>query len=101
MPFGPRRLVCEVIATLVYWPLARAATLGERLGADVANWPLTAYRDKSFYTMRTDSLDRFGTTLEHRYTRAEIETMMRAAGLERIVFSDAAPFWCAVGYRKP
>jgi len=100
LPFGPRRLVCEVIAALVYWPLARAAALAERLGAEVANWPLTAYRDKGFYTMRTDALDRFGTRLERRFTRAEIETMMVAAGLERIAFSDAAPYWCAVGYRK-
>ena len=100
LPFGLRRPVCEVIAALVYWPIARAATLAERLGADVANWPLTAYRDKGFYTMRTDALDRFGTRLERRFTRAEIETMMVAAGLERIEFSDAAPYWCAVGYRK-
>ena len=100
LPFGLRRLVCEFIAALVYWPLARAAALAERLGADVANWPLTAYRDKGLYTMRTDALDRFGTRLERRFTRAEIEAMMGAAGLERIAFSDEAPFWCAVGYRK-
>ena len=50
--------------------------------------------------MRTDALDRFGTRLEQRFTRAEIEAMMRAAGLERIAFSDQAPFWCALGYRK-
>jgi hypothetical protein len=50
--------------------------------------------------MRTDALDRFGTRLEHRYTRDEIDRMMRAAGLERIAFSDQAPFWCAVGYSK-
>jgi len=100
LPFGFRRLVTEAVATAVYWPLARAAALAERLGAEVGNLPLAAYRHKSFYTMRTDSLDRFGTTLEHRFTRAEIETMMVAAGLERIVFSDAAPYWCAVGYRK-
>ncbi len=100
LPFAVRRPIAEIIAALVYWPLARAARLIERLGAGVANWPLAAYRDKSFYTMRTDALDRFGTRLEHRYTRDEIDRMMRAAGLERIAFSDQAPFWCAVGYRE-
>ena len=93
-------MVTEFVAVVVYWPLARFARLAELLGVDARNLPLTAYRAKSFYTMRTDSLDRFGTTLEHRYTRDEIEAMMRAAGLERITFSDEAPFWCAVGYRK-
>ena len=100
LPFGPRHLITEFVAAVVYWPLARAAKLVEMLGADARNLPLAAYRDKSYYTMRTDSLDRFGTTLEHRYTRDEIDRMMRAAGLERIVFSDESPFWCAVGYRK-
>ncbi len=100
LPFVVRRPIAEVIAALVYWPLGRAARIIERLGADVADWPLSTYRDKSFYTMRTDALDRFGTRLERRFSRAEIETMMHAAGLDRIEFSDTAPFWCAVGYRK-
>jgi len=48
---------------------------------------------------RTDALDRFGTRLEQRFTAPEMERMMRAAGLDRITFSDHVPFWCAVGYR--
>ena len=50
--------------------------------------------------MRTDARDRFGTRLERRFTASEISQMMRAAGLERITFSDDAPYWCAVGYRE-
>ena len=100
LPFVVRRLIAEVIAALVYWPLGRTARIIERFGGGVANWPLAAYRDKSYYTMRNDALDRFGTRLEQRFARDEIETMMHAAGLERIEFSDTAPFWCAVGYRK-
>ena len=34
--------------------------------------------------MRTDALDRFGTTLEQRFTASEIREMMHNAGLERI-----------------
>jgi hypothetical protein len=71
----------------------------ERAGRDVANFPLAYYRDRSFYVMRNDALDRFGTKLEQRFTRAEIERMLRDAGLERIRFSEAAPYWCAVGFR--
>jgi len=49
--------------------------------------------------MRTDALDRFGTRLEHRFTRAEIQEMMEAAGLKDIVFSEREPFWVACGVR--
>ena len=100
LPFGMRRLVCEAMALSVYYPLARGAALAERAGTDVSSWPLSAYRDCSFYTMRTDALDRFGTRLEKRFTRKEIEVMLRAAGLGDIRFSDAAPYWCAVGRKS-
>ena len=50
--------------------------------------------------MRTDALDRFGTQLEQRFTKKQILEMMELAGLERINFSDAVPYWCAVGYKK-
>jgi SAM-dependent methyltransferase len=96
-PFWPKSIVTDAIATLIYWPLARSARLVERIGGNVDHWPLTAYRSLSFYSMRTDALDRFGTRLEHRMTRAEIKAMMEAAGLRDIRFSDALPFWCAVG----
>lgn len=96
-PFRLKSLAAELIAALVYWPLARVARLGERLGGDVANWPLSAYRWRSFYSMRTDALDRFGTRLEHRMTQGEVKAMMEQAGLADIRFSPAVPFWCAVG----
>lgn len=99
LPLDRRHLVTDAIAAGVYWPLARAARRLETLGLDVAAMPLSAYRDKSFYTMRTDALDRFGTGLEQRFTRNEIEAMMKHAGLTNIRFRDGVPFWCAVGTR--
>ena len=50
--------------------------------------------------MRSDALDRFGTRVEKRYTRTAMEAMMQRAGLERIVFSEHAPFWTAVGRKR-
>ncbi|MFN7948467.1 MAG: class I SAM-dependent methyltransferase [Blastocatellia bacterium] len=100
LPFGPRNLLAQLIALLVYWPLARTARLLEILGFNVERLPLSIYRNNSFYVMRTDALDRFGTRLEYRFTAAEIQQMMQAAGLERITFSQSAPYWCAVGYKK-
>jgi hypothetical protein len=67
---------------------------------NVASFPLNYYQDKSFYVMRTDALDRFGTQLEQRFSRAVILGMMSDAGLADITFSERAPYWCAVGYRS-
>jgi SAM-dependent methyltransferase len=99
LPFVLKRRLSDAIALAVYWPLARMAGIVEAMGGDPGSLPLGYYRDKSFYTMRTDALDRFGTRLEKRFRRAEIEEMMRDAGLERIEFSERPPFWCAIGYR--
>lgn len=97
MPNQAKPLVTNFLAALVYWPLARLALFLEKIGINPAWMPLAYYRDRSFYTMRTDSRDRFGTPLEQRFTRQEIEAMMRDAGLENIQFSDAEPYWVACG----
>jgi len=100
LPFGLKRVVCEILAAVIYWPLARLAALGETLGMAVGNWPLAAYRHSTFYIMRNDSLDRFGTRLEQRFTRAQIAAMMDGAGLGKVRFNEADSFWCAVGYKR-
>jgi ubiquinone/menaquinone biosynthesis C-methylase UbiE len=97
LPFPLRKAVTSAIAAAVYWPAARIARAAEALGRDVANVPLSAYRRSSFYTMRTDALDRFGTRLEQRFSRAQIRQMMEAAGLTGIVFRDDVPYWVACG----
>lgn len=99
LPFPVRRAVTTVIATLVYWPMARTARLVEKLGMDPLRLPLSSYRRSSFYTMRTDALDRFGTNLEQRFSRGEIAAMMHAAGLTDIRFREGPPFWVACGHR--
>ena len=50
--------------------------------------------------MRTDSRDRFGTNLEKRFSKSEIKVMLEKSGLYKIKFSEKAPFWCAIGYKK-
>jgi ubiquinone/menaquinone biosynthesis C-methylase UbiE len=92
--------ISQPIAALVYWPLARLARILDASGMLPAAWPLSYYRDKSFYVMRTDAFDRFCTRLEQRFTRAQIEAMLRAAGFEDIRFSPTMPFWCAVGFKR-
>lgn len=100
LPPRPKSMITEILALTVYLPLARLALIGERMGMNVDRWPLSSYRQTSFYTMRTDSRDRFGTPLEQRFTRKEITAMMQAAGLHDIRFSESFPFWCAVGRKK-
>lgn len=98
LPHGARYAASQVIAACVYWPLARLARAAELVGFDPSNLPLSYYRNRRFYWMRNDALDRFGTRLEQRFSRAEIAAMMTAAGLERVTFSPDAPYWCAVGF---
>ena len=99
LPGSLRYGVSQVFALSVYWPLARFAKLAERLGIPVDHFPLSQYRNNSFYVMRNDALDRFGTRLEQRFSKAEIRSMMERAGLGEIVFSTTS-FWTAVGIRK-
>lgn len=99
-PFRLRSLIAEMIALSVYLPLASLAACFERLGFEVRNFPLSYYRGLSYYSMRTDALDRFGTRLERRLTAQEIRRMFEDAGCENVTFSDSAPFWCAVGFKK-
>ena len=100
LPFPIKFLISQLIALLIYFPLARGAFLLEKLGLDVSNFPLTWYRNEPFYIMRTDSLDRFGTRLEQRFTKEEISKMLVDAGFERIEFSEREPFWTALSYKK-
>lgn len=100
LPLAARIAACEVIAALVYWPLAKTSYLLEKLGLNVQHLPLSDYRNTSFYRMRHVARDRFGTPLEQRFTRDEIREMMEASGLEQIRFRDEPPFWCAIGTRK-
>ncbi|PYT96172.1 MAG: SAM-dependent methyltransferase [Acidobacteria bacterium] len=100
LPYGTKSVISEAIAVCIYFPLARVSRVVEGLGIPVASFPLSAYRNRSFYTMRTDAFDRFATQMEKRFTAKQIQTMMTAAGLERISFNDRESYWCALGYRR-
>jgi SAM-dependent methyltransferase len=100
LPHAARYLASQALAVSVYWPLSRSAKLLDSMDLMPPTWPLAYYRDKSFYTLRTDALDRFGTRLEQRFTRRQIEEMMTQAGLESIEFSNVMPHWCVVGIKR-
>ena len=94
-----KRFTCDVLAFLIYMPFVAISKLVTALGfASFLRYiPLSYYADKSINIIRNDSLDRFGTPLEQRFSKKEIYQMMKNCGLEKIVFSNTAPFWHAIG----
>lgn len=100
LPPTARLVISQIVAVVVYWPLARLAALVERVGFSPAAIPLESYRNRQFYVMRTDAYDRFCTRLEQRFTRRQIEEMLRSAGFDEIRFSNKVPYWCAIGKKR-
>jgi ubiquinone/menaquinone biosynthesis C-methylase UbiE len=99
LPTLLKKAVCDLIALLVYMPFVMISRLLFNLGQiKVANaLPLSYYANKSFFIIRNDALDRFGTPLEQRFSKIEIAEMMTKAGLKEIVFSVNTPYWHALG----
>ena len=101
LPSSLKNLITDLIAIIIYFPLAKISLILEKFNKKIIrNFPLSYYRHSSFYTMRTDARDRFGTPLEKRFTKIQIKKMMTEAGLIDIKFSETEPFWCSLGYKK-
>jgi SAM-dependent methyltransferase len=95
LPYVLRKLIAQVIAALIYLPLARTSKLLGNKGKDVSNFPLHHYANMPFVMLQNDALDRFGTRLEQRFSKKEIREMLGEAGfdLSTLKFSDVEPFW--------
>ena len=100
LPRPLRLVVAEIIAATVYWPLARCSRVVENAGLDPSRVPLFQYRLRSYYVMRNDALDRFGTRLEKRYSKDEVRVLLEGAGLEHVEFAEGPPWWVAIGWRQ-
>ncbi len=100
LPFNLKKFLTDLIATFVYFPLVLTVRILDTIGIKTINFPLAYYKDKSFYTMRTDSLDRFGTKLENRYSKIEIADMLEKSGFKDIKFSNSMPFWVVFCRKK-
>ena len=90
-----RRVSATIIAALVYRPLAGLSKVLSKLGRNTTNLPLHHYADMPFVMLANDALDRFGTSLEQRFSKAEIAEMSLAADfdLTTLKFSEIEPFW--------
>jgi len=96
LSFRKKMYITSILAYVIYYPMARFALACEKIGINVSNFPLTDYRRKSFYFMKTDALDRFGTRVEKRFSKDEIQSMLQEAGFRDIRFSENAPFWVSI-----
>jgi ubiquinone/menaquinone biosynthesis C-methylase UbiE len=99
LPALLKKFICDIIAFTIYLPFITIAFIthkifGKEIGSKI---PLSYYVGKSINVIRNDSLDRFGTPLEQRFSKIEIEEMMRNSGLKNIIFSDNQPYWHAIG----
>lgn len=102
LPMFLKKIVCDIIAITVYMPLVLLGRFFKfiQLKSLAAKLPLNSYQNSSFYIIRNDALDRFGTKLEQRFSRKEIQAMMENAGLSNIVISNGLPYWHAIGVRS-
>ena len=95
LPQRIKRSVCSLIAAIIYWPLARFSKLLNSLGINTSNIPLHHYADMPYVMLANDALDRFGTSLEQRFSKVEITEMLTLAGFDisTLRFSEIEPFW--------
>ncbi len=95
LPQRIKQIVSSSIAAIIYWPLARFSKVLNKFGINTSNIPLHHYSDMPFVMLANDALDRFGTSLEQRFSKAEITGMLRAADFDipTLKFSDTEPFW--------
>ena len=77
-----RRLSAAIIVAIVYWPLVGLSKVLSKLGRKTANLPLHHSADMPFVILANDALDRFGTSLKQRFSKAEITKMLRAADFD-------------------
>jgi ubiquinone/menaquinone biosynthesis C-methylase UbiE len=101
LPHGIKKATCDVLAVTVYMPWVLLARFFVAIGMRefAKKIPLAAYENKSFFVIRNDSLDKFGTSIEHRYSKKEVIEMMQNAGLTEIVVSPNTPYYHAIGKR--
>jgi SAM-dependent methyltransferase len=99
LPGSLKKLICDALAVIVYLPLVLWVKLLLFLGFSklAKGMPLSAYYNKSFFIIRNDALDRFGTRLEQRFSANQVIEMMKNAGLTNIIISPGIPYYYAIG----
>jgi SAM-dependent methyltransferase len=96
---GLRRALSWVGTLGLYCPLIAAGTLMGRIGAQRLVPLHDSYRGKSLRRIQQDVYDRFFTSIEQRFTRAEIQSLQDT--FQQVVVSDGLPYWHFVCEKEP
>ncbi|MEP7163362.1 MAG: class I SAM-dependent methyltransferase [Ferruginibacter sp.] len=101
-PASTKRFVCDILAIVIYMPLVLWVRFLVLIGLRkiAVKMPLSAYNNKSFFVIRNDALDKFGTSLEQRFSKKQVQDMMSNCGLKHIVISPLTPFYHAIGKKQ-
>jgi ubiquinone/menaquinone biosynthesis C-methylase UbiE len=99
LPGNLKKFICDVIAITVYMPIILLIRFFYLIGWNqlAKGMPLSAYYNKSFFIIRNDALDRFGTRLEQRFSASQVVNMMETAGLTNVIVSSGVPYYHAIG----
>ena len=102
MPSGLKKFSCDFLAITTYMPVILLGRGLKAIGLKkaAAKLPLAEYQARSFFVIRNDAMDRYGTTFDQRFSKEEVITMMKNSGLENIVVSPISPFYHAVGQKS-
>ncbi len=102
LPFMPKKIICEIIAIIIYYPLSKFSNLILKLGFKNISKkiPLEYYKDKSIMIMRNDALDRFGTPLEQRFSKKYIEEILKKNNYKNITFSKHKPYYHLIATKR-
>jgi ubiquinone/menaquinone biosynthesis C-methylase UbiE/uncharacterized protein YbaR (Trm112 family) len=87
-PKSVLRALCYPLAAVLYGSFVlpyRVSRRTRRLQGLAASLPLKAYADYPFKVCVNDQFDRFSAPLEWRFTRDEVEAMLRDAGYTHVV----------------
>ena len=95
LPKKIKVLLCYLIALTIYWPMAKISKIAAKFELDNSNLPLHHYSNFPFVFLKNDALDRFGTRIENRFSKGEIEYMLEQAmfNTSTLKFSESEPFY--------
>jgi SAM-dependent methyltransferase len=99
MPPKLKKIACDILAYTLYMPLVLTGRFLSKIGLKkiAKSLPLNEYQNRTLFVIRNDSLDRFGTVLEQRFSKIQIKDMLQKAGLVDIMIPDEPIHWAAVG----
>lgn len=103
LPGVIKRFFCDLLAIIIYMPFVALSRILIKINISssvITKIPLSWYADKSFNIIRNDSLDRFGTPLEQRFSKQQITDMLMYAGCTDITFANNAPYWRVLAKKK-